>query len=342
MNWTQKVNASALDWLLEKDEKNPSIRYLALKDLQGLPDNDKDVQQTLQDAKRSGPIPVILSKQDPQGYWEKPQAGYNPKYTSTVWQIIMLAQLGVDPSDKQVQKGCEYLLDHARTKFGAFSANQSQSGVVHCLQGNLCEALLDLGYLKDPRLCQAIEWMARSVTGESIAPAGDKTAAERYLRSGISGPGLLCSANDHQPCAWGAVKVALAFSRIPESKRTSAINRAIQKCIDFLMSVDPATSDYPHPYTPKPSGSWFKFGFPVFYVTDMLQNLEGLVALGLAGDQRLQNAIDLLMKKQDPQGKWIMEYTYNGKTWVEIEEKNQPSKWVTLRALKVLKQYFSP
>jgi len=109
-----------------------------------------------------------------------------------------------------------------------------------------------------------------------------------------------------------------------------------------LMSVDPATSDYPHPYTPKPSGSWFKFGFPVFYVTDMLQNLEGLVALGLAGDQRLQNVIDLLMKKQDPQGKWIMEYTYNGKTWVEIEEKNQPSKWVTLRALKVLKQYFSP
>ncbi len=64
------------------------------------------------------------------------------------------------------------------------------------------------------------------------------------------------------------------------------------------------------------------------------------MGLGLAGDARLRPAIDLLQSKQDAQGRWTMEYSYNGKTWVDIEEKKQPSKWVTLRALRVLKHYY--
>jgi hypothetical protein len=65
------------------------------------------------------------------------------------------------------------------------------------------------------------------------------------------------------------------------------------------------------------------------------------MGLGLGGDKRLLPAIRLLESKRDAQGRWTMEYTYNGKTWVEIEEKKQPSKWVTLRAMRVLKQYYS-
>jgi hypothetical protein len=45
----------------------------------------------------------------------------------------------------------------------------------------------------------------------------------------------------------------------------------------------------------------------------------------------------LVLSKQDAAGRWKMEYTYNGKTWADIEEKGKPSKWVTLRALCVLK-----
>ncbi|HLE74331.1 MAG TPA: hypothetical protein VI688_08805, partial [Anaerolineales bacterium] len=71
---------------------------------------------------------------------------------------------------------------------------------------------------------------------------------------------------------------------------------------------------------------------------DVLQNLEVLTALGHGGDPRLAPAIDLLLSKQDAQGRWKMEYTYNGKTWVDLEEKGKPSKWVTLRALRVLKR----
>ncbi len=182
--------------------------------------------------------------------------------------------------------------------------------------------------------------MPRSATGEGFGSVGEKDVNPHYIRSGISGPGFLCSANDHQPCVWGAVKVALALSKIPPEKRSPQVNIAINACKDCLLSKDSAAADYSHPYAKKPSGSWFKFGFPVFYVTDVLQNLSALLGLGLAGDQRLRNANELVEQKQDDKGSWKMEYTYNGKTWVDIEEKGQPSKWVTYRALSVLKQYF--
>ena len=151
--------------------------------------------------------------------------------------------------------------------------------------------------------------------------------------------GFPCGANDHQPCAWGAVKVALALSKIPPEKRTPAEKQAIDQCVKFLLSVDPATADYPHPYAVAASTSWFKFGFPVFYVTDLLQNFEALVGLGLNCDPRLQNALNLILEKQNKDGRWGMEYTYNGKTWVDVEEKRKPSKWVTLRALRAIKRF---
>ena len=341
MDWKNKIQPQVLDWLLEEDPVNPSIRYLALSRLLDLPPGNKDVQEALQAVMQTGPVPAILAEQDQQGFWAEPGPGYLPKYRSTVWQIIMLAQLGADGSDERIRKACVYLLENTRADHGGFSMTASGSGAIHCLQGNLCAALLQLGCQDDPRMWQAIHWMANSVTGDEFVNPVGETQPIKYYRSGLSGPGFLCSANDHQPCAWGAVKVALAFSRVPPQKRTPILQKAIRTCLDFLLSVDPLTAVYPHPYAPKPSTSWFKFGFPVFYVTDLLQNLTALVGLGLAGDARLQNAIDFLLSKKDDQGRWNMEYTYNGKTWVDIEEKKEPSKWVTLRALSVLKQYYT-
>ena len=51
----------------------------------------------------------------------------------------------------------------------------------------------------------------------------------------------------------------------------------------------------------------------------------------------MARALELVKSKQDEQGRWRLEYTYNGKTWVDIEKRGQPSKWVTLRALRVMK-----
>jgi hypothetical protein len=335
--WFKRLNDDPMPWLVEDDAANPGVRYFALTQLLDRPPDDAEVLQAHRAVMTSGPVPVILGAQEPEGYWEEPGPGYRPKYRSIVWSVSMLAQLGADGSDPRIQKACEYLLEHAIDKNGAFSASATQGGAILCLMGNLSAALLDLGRLGDERLDAAVEWMARVVTGEGIAPREEKDAPLHYLKSGTCGPGFCCSANDGKPCAWGAVKVMLAFSKVPESARTPLITKAIETGLEFLLSRDPAVADYPMGYATKPSRSWFRFGFPVFYVTDVLQNLEVLTSFGYGPDPRLANAMDLVSSKQDEQGRWKMEYTYNGKMWVDIEEKKKPSKWVTLRALRVLK-----
>jgi hypothetical protein len=131
----------------------------------------------------------------------------------------------------------------------------------------------------------------------------------------------------------------LAFSKWPQERRTSLIQRAIQQGVEFFLGTDPARAEYPSGWAPKPSGNWWKFGFPVFYVTDLLQNVDALVQLGHGKDPRLAGALKIIREKQDAQGRWALEYDYTGKTWVDFGAKKQPNKWVTLRALRVLKGY---
>jgi hypothetical protein len=336
--WLRKLNEDPMPWLLEDDPQNPGVRCFALVDLLGKPADDKEVIEARRQVMSSGPVPIILDNQDPEGFWVEPGPGYRPKYRSIVWSVSMLAQLGADGSEPRIRKACQYLLEKAIDKNGAFSASATQGGAILCLMGNLSAALLDLGWLGDQRLDKALEWLARVVTGEGIAPREEKDAPVRYLKSATCAPGFCCSANDGKPCAWGAVKVMMAFGKIPREARTPLIQSAIDTGLEFLLSKDPAVADYPMGYSTKPSQSWFRFGFPIFYVTDVLQNLEALTSFGLAEDPRLSAALDLVASKQDKQGRWKMEYTYNGKTWVDIEEKGKPSKWVTLRALRVLRR----
>jgi hypothetical protein len=251
--------------------------------------------------------------------------------------VSMLAQLGADGSDPRVQNACEYLLEHTIDKNGAFSMSAAPSNAILCLNGLLSAALLDLGWLGDARVERALAWLARVVTGEGVAPTEEKGTPLRYLKSGTCGPGFCCGYNAKKPCAWGAVNVMHAFSNLPEDARTPLIDKAIDAGLEFLLSKDPAVADYPMGSGSKPSGNWFRFGFPLFCVTDVLQNLEVLTSFGCGSDPRLSGAVDLVLSKQDEQGRWKLEYTYNGKTLVDIEGKGKPSKWVTLRALRLLK-----
>jgi hypothetical protein len=108
--------------------------------------------------------------------------------------------------------------------------------------------------------------------------------------------------------------------------------------VAFLFSRDPAVADYPMGWgNTRPSSSWFKAGFPLGYVADVLQTLEVLAELGHGRDPRLGRALAWLESGQDRQGRWANRYAYNHKTWVDIERQGQPSKWVTLRASTVLR-----
>jgi hypothetical protein len=327
-NWQDVLNDNPIPWLLEPDRDNPSVRYFALRELLDRMEDDPEVQAARVAIMTTGPVPAILDAQYPDGYWVKPGGGYSPKYRSTVWQIIFLAELGADPADERVRRGCEYVLSHSIAANGAFSALQKPvpSGAIPCLNGNLLYALQYLGFRDDPRVQAALDWLARAITSEG---------GFRYLKSGTSGPCFACSANEGQPCAWGANKAMKSLLAVPPEQRTPAMQRAIEVGAEFLLSRDPAVADYP--YTQRVSSTWFKFGFPLTYWSDVLETTAVLTELGYGDDPRLSNALQFILSKQDAQGRWKLENALTGKMWADIERRGKPSKWVTLRALRVLK-----
>ncbi|OGO28560.1 MAG: hypothetical protein A2136_06690 [Chloroflexi bacterium RBG_16_54_11] len=329
------IYTKGLEWLLEPEDVG--VRYLALRDLVDAPPDDPDLVSARREAHQRGPIATILERMEPEGYWPKAGAGYLPKYRSSVWSITLLAQLGAMANeDERIGRACGYLLEHVLMPGGQFTYNDVPSGTIDCLQGNLCWALVEMG-VDDPRIDKAYEWMARSVTGEGIAPKSDKSAEIRYYAVKC-GPNFACGANYNLPCAWGATKVMLALGRLPENRRTRLIDDAIRKGVEFLFSTDPAKADWPSGGADKPSGNWWKFGFPVFYVTDLLQVVEALVQLGFSNDARLANAVEIIRKKQDEKGRWTLDYDYAGKTWVEFGKKKLPNKWVTLRGMRMMRE----
>lgn len=317
------------------------VRYLAMRDLLDLPADDPALSTAREIAYLQGPIGEVLSAMQPEGFWVQPGPGYNPKYTSSVWAVILLAQLGASlKHDPRIAAACAYLLENNLNPDGQFSTTNAPSGTVDCLQGNLCWAMSALG-CEDPRLKTAYEWMARSVTGEGVAPAGDRNAALRYYAAKC-GPLFACGANNRLPCAWGAAKVLLAFGALPAEQRTPLIQRAIAAGLSFMLEHHPAQAGFPHAAGSRPSSNWWKFGFPVFYVTDLLQVAEAAVLLGAGLDPRMEDILQLIRSKQDDLGWWSLEYDYAGKTYGDYGPKRAANPWVTLRAMRVLKTLTPP
>jgi hypothetical protein len=341
-DWKKALKADPTDWLLEEDD--PGARYLALRDI--VEADEKEVKAARGKAHREGPIATILDNMGPSGYWIKPGNVYANKCRGTVWSIISLAELGASiEEDKRVGTACSYLMNSALLKSGQFSPGRIPSNMGLCLQGNMLLSLMDLGY-RDSRLDTAYEWTARMVTGEGVPQKVNPDGLDfaegvpgpfRYFK--YIGPRFACRTNKNMPCGWSAVKVMMAFTRLPAERRSGLMQRAIETGVDFFLGTDPATAGFPGHRTGVPDKRWWQFRFPSFWGSDILQIAEALTGLGYGGDPRLANTLDLILSKQDENGKWPLEYVdHNHKMWVKYGSINKPNKWVTLRALRVLKR----
>ncbi len=182
-DWRSLLNADPTDWLLEAD--NPSVRYFTLRYILEKPEHDPEVTKAKADIMTVGPVPAILDAQDKAGFWGNPKSFYKAKYKGTVWQLIILAELGADGNDARIRNACEFILDNSQDKeSGGFSEDTAvktgggrHSGVYPCLTGNMVFSLIRLGYLDDPRLQRGIEWMTKyqrfdDGDGDSAARAG--------------------------------------------------------------------------------------------------------------------------------------------------------------------------
>jgi len=309
-----------LPWLLEA--ANPSARYLALTDLLERPADDREVIAARAAIPGWGPAQAILDAQWPKGYWMHPGVGYSPKYKATVWQVIFLAALGT-PRTKTIDQACAHVLEHSRLPDGRFTAHKTAKGAVVCLNGNLLRAMLQLGY-QDPRLEESLEVLA-------------DTVARNGFRCRFNAPSPKPARMDEGlPCAWGAIKAMGAFARVPEERRSPVVQAAVTAGISLLFSADLQSGGYPTATGPSPL--WHKFGFPLGYTSDLVEALEVLGHVGANQDPRLAAAVETVQSKQDAAGRWLLDYS-PGNTWADFGRVGQPSKWVTLRALRSLRQY---
>jgi hypothetical protein len=318
-HWRQLLKADSIPWLLEED--NPSVRYFTLRDLLDRRQDDAEVLMAQRAIMTSKPVSDILGAQYPQGYWVKSGRGYSPKYRSTVWQLIFLADLGASPNEA-IDNACCFVLENSLfPEQNLFSATKAGTGTVTCLNGNLLHAFMRLGYGDDPRVRRVAQALAERIMKEGFdcrANASDRHKRATWL-----------------PCAWGAVKALRAFALIPHQECSATMNEAIAQGVKLLFSHDLVVADYPS-YSGRVGPLWFKLGFPLAYTTDVLEAVDVLAQLGHGGDQRLQGAIESVLTKQDEAGRWPLEQTLD-KTWTKFGKKGEPSKWITLRALRMLK-----
>jgi hypothetical protein len=328
------LNADPLPWLLEEDD--PSVRYFALVDILGISSHDKRAVAARKAIMEKGTVPKILARQKAGGYWEKEEDFYlRTKYKGTVWQLIILAELGADGNDKRLKNACRFVLRASQDReSGGFSyrgglrGGGHHSAVIPCLTGNMVWSLIRLGFADDPRIKRGIEWIttfARFDDGIKRAPNGWPYEKQKNCWG-------------RHTCHSAAAKLIKALAEIPEKKRSPAVRRTIEAGAEYFLQhhIFKRSHDLSKVVKPK----WAKFGFPTMWDGDALETFGVLARLGYR-DPRMREAADLILSKQDAFGRWNLGNTYNGRFQVNIENKDEPSKWVTLFALRALKRYLS-
>jgi hypothetical protein len=339
------LEQNPVNWLFEKT--NPSIRYFTLKDLLEKSEDDAQVVAAKKAIRTSKVISRILAKQNPKGYWEEPANPYSPKYKSSYWQIMTLGLLGMDKTDKKVERACEYIFQFQLEEGGFSSHTQatasneydwllkkerklpSRDEWIHsivfehqysCLTGNMVAALIRIGYGTDPRVTKALEWLVKvqNKDGGWLCP---------YWRAHVK---------DTHGCFYGTICPLEAFSEVSRKNLTKEMEQAIERGAEFLLMHRLFKADH-HDYKVI-NKSWLKLSFPWFYGYNILRGLDVLTKLGYVNDERLNDAVEILLQKRQRDGTWILESAPVGRMQTNIEAKGKPSKWITLIALRTLKR----
>lgn len=332
-DWKQYLQADPTQWLLE--ENNPSVRYYTLIDILDKPQNDSQVIHARQDIIKTGVVPKILAKQEPDGYWGVPENFYvRGKYKGTSWQLIILAELGADGNDERIKRTCEFILEKSQDpESGAFSyishktdGHGDPERVLPCLTANMAWSLIRLGYLADDRLQKALQWLVKYQRfDDEPGKAPDEWPYNRWKQCW-----------GERTCHSIIVKSLKAFAEIPEDKRTPEISDYIVKGAEHMLNHHIHKRNHP---PVRGSFKWLEFGFPLMWSIDALEVLEILTRLGY-NDERMNESLKAMISKQDHEGRWILENTFNGRFQTNIERKGKPSKWITLNALRVLKRFY--
>ena len=307
---------SVLDWLLDSD---PAIRWQVLRDLVHAPAEDVAAERAR--VANDGWGARLLALQGEDGQWAGgacfPAEGWRraegQPWTSTLPSLQLLRDFGVDPNSEPMRRavagvsaGCHW--EHAGQPFW--------SGEVEpCINGRV----VSLGSYFD----QDVEAVVARLLGEQLEDGGWNCEAENgSVRSSFATTiNVLEGLVAHERATGGSAESIAARRRGEEY----LLERKLMRRKSTGEVVNPA---------------WLQFSFPTRWHYDVLRALEYFRSVGGAPDSRMNEAIDVLRSKRQPDETWLLENTYPGKVHFALEGGDgRPSRWNTLRALRVLRWY---
>lgn len=288
-------------WLLENE--HPSIRYWALVDLLDRPTGDPEVAATRESLSRQPLVVELFGRQQAGGHWgEEPTRPYSA--AGTLGVLSLLHSLGVPP-DERTTAGCDAFLRYSQHPEGGFSmVGTRRSGIFPCTTGQSLPFLIYFGLAEDPRV--------------------EKACA--FLLAALSRPGPLnCARYQRQPCLWGAIAALDGLQAFPPHlQRNAPYKESVLALGETLLS---AAYDFEGEHK-----RWLTFAVPRGW--DLLRALLVLAGHGFGRDPRFAPLLDLVLAQRDRDGWWRC--GSSSRTW-PLEKRGQPSKWVTLDGLRLLK-----
>jgi len=295
-----RLKGDPLPWLLQSEDA--SVRYWTLTDILDRPLDDPEVLKARAAVARQPLVRELFALQQPQGHWGPDEA---KPYTAqgAVAALTLLHMLAVTP-DKRTYAGCDSFLRFSQHQAGGLSMTRTlRSGVFPCTTGAHLPFLVYFGFADDPRVRKAFAFLVEDMSGDNALDCG------RY---------------QHRDCLWGAMAALNGLAVLPAAMRSAQSAQAVERLASALLD---ARYDFEGEHK-----RWLTFSVPRGW--DLMAALKALAAHGYVRDRRFLALLDVLLTRQDDQGRWLCGSTW--RTW-PLDQRNRPSKWVTLDALRLLR-----
>jgi hypothetical protein len=306
---------TVVDWLLDSD---PAIRWQVLRDIVRAPAHVVAAERARVATEGWGARLLALQGEDgqwdggacfPGRFFEHRHEYQGQPWTSTLPTLQLLYEFGVDPADDRVRRAVALVRDHCRWEH---AGQRFFSGEVEpCINGRT----VTLGTYFE----QDIDGVVARLIGEQLEDGGWNCEAEN---------GSVRSSFDS---TINVLEGLLAYERATgSSTTTTARRRGEQYLLERRLFRRKSTGEVVN-------AAWLQFAFPTRWHYDVLRGLDYFRSVGDPPDPRMTEAVDKLRSKQQPDGTWLLENSHPGKVHFALEEGDgRPSRWNTLRALRVL------
>jgi hypothetical protein len=309
---------NVLDWLLDSD---PALRWQVLRDLVAAPEGEVAAERARVATEGWGARLLGLQGEDGQwaggacfparsGNW---RAEGGQPWTSTLPTLQLLHDLGVDPAAERVRRAVAAVREHCRWEHAGQPFFDGE--VEPCINGRTVTLGIYFGQPQDAVVARLLD--------EQLPDGGWNCEAENgSVRSSFHTTiNVLEGLLTYERSTGGSARV------------TAARRRGEEYLLERKLTRRKSTGDIVNP-------AWLQFSFPVRWHYDVLRALEYFRCAGGAPDPRMSEAIDLLLSKRQADGTWLLENTYPGRVHFALEDGDgRPSRWNTLRALRVLRWY---